>query len=250
MKRAQVALVPYLLLVTCSVATSPRLRIDAAASLREVVQELAELYASRTGGPLPLVNLAGSGELARQIEAARKTDVFLSAGALEMDRLAERGLLATETRRNLCSNALVVVARDPHSDFQVAQLARAGRLSVAHAELVPAGRYATAWLRNTGLYAALESKLTPAMNVRAALAAVQSGACEFGIVYASDAAVASDLHVVLRIPGNESPPIDYPGAVLIDASNPADASAFLELCASAEGRAIFERHGFLSPRVD
>jgi molybdate transport system substrate-binding protein len=226
------------------------LRVDAASSLREVAQELGELHAARTGGPAPRLNLAGSGELARQLEAARKTDVFLSAGTLELDRLADRGLLVAGTRRALASNTLIVVARAAQPDFRVAQLAEADHVAVAHTELVPAGRYAAAWLESIGSLEALEGKLSRASNVRAALAAVQSGACEYGIVYASDHAVAPGLAVVHRVASDESPPIEYAGAVLTDAADVDEARAFLELCTSAEGRAIFERHGLLPARED
>jgi molybdate transport system substrate-binding protein len=232
------------LLAACARDDAPQLRVDAAASLREVVLELGALHAQRTGGPAPRFNLAGSGELARQIEAARKTDVFLSAGALELDRLTERGLIAPDSRRVLCSNRLVVVARQAHADFRAEQLEDSAHVSVAHTELVPAGRYAAEWLRAEGLFDELEGRLTRAANVRAALAAVQSGACDFGIVYASDVAVAPDLHVVYRVPAQAAPPIEYGGAVLVDAALPDEARAFLELCVGAEGRAVFERHGF------
>lgn len=233
-----------LLLVACTRNAAPQLRVDAAASLREVVVELGALHTQRTGGPAPRFNLAGSGELARQIEAARKTDVFLSAGALELDRLTERGLIAEGSRRALCSNRLVVVAREAHAGFRADQLSESAHVAVAHPELVPAGRYAAAWLRAEGLFDELEGRLTRAANVRAALAAVQSGACDFGIVYASDVAVAPDLHVVYRVPAQAAAPIEYGGAVLVDAALPDEARAFLELCISAEGRAVFEHHGF------
>jgi len=224
------------------------LRIDAATSLREVVNELCELHAQRTGGPLPLVNLAGSGELAQQIAAAQKSDLFLSAGDREMDRLAELGLVRDETRRRLCSNALVIVARDAQPAFRVEQLAESGALSVAHPELVPAGRYAADWLREVELWNAVEARLTRSTNARAALAAVQSGATKYGIVYASDAASAPELHVVYSIDADATKPIVYPGAVLTCATAPIEARAFLDLCTSSEGRAIFARHAFLVGR--
>lgn len=249
--RAALALVPVLcalLLAACGArGGTDRLRIDAAASLREVVTELAALHAERTGGPEPLVNLAGSGELARQIAEARKTDVFLSAGRAELDRLAHQGLVIDKTRRELCANALVVVARAPLLDFAPEHLVDADAVAIGHPELVPAGRYAAEWLRAIGLWDDVRGRALRTANVRAALASVERGASELAIVYATDAAVAPDLRVVYRVPVEESPRIVYPGAVLGDARRPEDALAFLELCASAEGRAVFERHGFLPP---
>ncbi|MCA8979742.1 MAG: molybdate ABC transporter substrate-binding protein [Planctomycetes bacterium] len=237
-------------LAACGANSDGPLRVDAAASLREVTSELARLHAERTGKPLPRVNLAGSGELARQVRAARKTDVFLSAGAQELDGLEADGLVVPGTRRALCSNSLVVVALEPRPDFDLAQLVRADHVAVAHTELVPAGRYAAAWLRRIGLLNALEGKLSRAANVRAALAAVQSGACEYGIVYASDLSAAPELRVVHRVPSSELPAIEYAGVVLVDAPDVEEARAFLEFCTSDEGRAIFERHGLLPAHVD
>lgn len=239
-----------LCVIACGGADDDPLRIDAASSLREVVHELGELHAARTGSPAPRLNLAGSGELARQVLAARKTDVFLSAGALELERLSAAGLVVPGTRQVLCSNSLVIVALEAHPDFTIEQLSAAEHVAVAHTELVPAGRYAATWLRTVGLFDDLDGKLLRGGSVRAALAAVQSGACEFGIVYGSDVAVAPELVVVHRVPPSEAPSIEYVGAVLLGAPDPAEARAFLELCASPEGRAVFERHGLLPAQAD
>ncbi len=246
-RRCLALLALVVLAAACGARDGDRLRVDAAASLGEVARELADLHAARTGRPAPRVNLGGSGELARQIEAARKTDVFLSAGVEEVDRLEDALIVALGSRRALCGNALVVVAREPDADFTPDRLLEADRVAVAHPELVPAGRYAAAWLRDRELLDALASRMTRSSNVRAALAAVGSGAARYGVVYASDAAAAPELSVVWRVPADEAPPIRYTGCAIVGSPREEEAADFLMLAVSPEGQAIFARHGF-APR--
>ena len=116
-------------------------------------------------------------------------------------------------------------------------------LSIAHPSAVPAGRYARAWLQAEGLWDDVAHKLAPAVNVRAALAAVGSGAAEAGIVYATDAAVSKRVRVAWVVTGERAPPIAYSAAALLPDS--ARAREFLGFLASRRARAVFEQLGFV-----
>ena len=83
--------------------------VFAAASLREVLLDLAGPFEAETGVGMVL-NLAGSNVLANQIRSATVADVFLSADMAWLDDLEGRGRLVAGTRRALLSNRLVVIA--------------------------------------------------------------------------------------------------------------------------------------------
>jgi molybdate transport system substrate-binding protein len=83
----------------------------------------------------------------------------------------------------------------------------------------------------------------PTLDVRAALAAVESGNADAGIVYRTDAAISKRVRVALEVPVAEAPRIVYPAALLATARSPA-ARAFFEHLRSPEARAVFERLGF------
>jgi molybdate transport system substrate-binding protein len=228
--------------------------VYAAASTRDALLALQPLF-ERTQPAAMVFNFGSSGDLARQIIAAARADVFLSADEIEMDRVRDAGLLATDTHRVLLSNQLVVI--EPAASlslfsvpFSTAQLAQPAlsRFSLADVRTVPAGRYARAWLESRGVWNALAGRVVPAIDVRAALAAVESGAVGVGIVYRTDAALSSKVRIVLAVPPEEGPYISYPVSVIAGRPPMATALArqFLDFLATDAAQRIFEDAGFLT----
>ncbi len=236
------------------------LLVSSAASLRDALKELGASY--EKARPVKLVaNLGSSGDLARQIDAGAKVDLFLSADEVEVDKLAKQGLVDEATRCVLLSNQLVVIEPlDPEhperrgfaEPFALAQLAapRVKRLSLANPESVPAGRYAKAWLESKELWKPLEGRVLPAVDVRAALAAVESGAAQAGIVYRTDAAQSKKVRVVHAVPLAEGPRIRYVAVVPKAAPHPSEARALLAELRSKESAQVFERLGFVLPQLE
>ena len=223
--------------------------VFAAASLSDALQELTAIEGRSTGDTVRL-NLGASSTLARQIEAGAPADLFFSADEAKMDGLAKAGLIDPATRRSLLSNTLViVVAADSPLQFHSAQdLTRPAirQLALAEPESVPAGIYAREFLRHAGLWEKLTGKIVPTENVRAALAVVESGDVDAGIVYRTDALISRKVRIAWEVPVAEGPRISYPVAVVKGGGNPAGARRFLALLASARGRAVFAKYGFLA----
>ncbi|MDF1799145.1 MAG: molybdate ABC transporter substrate-binding protein [Planctomycetota bacterium] len=240
-------LLPLLLLLLCACgggAEAPEpLRVYAAASLREVFTELGAEFEARHGVPVRL-STGGSNLVANQVLAGALADVLVSASGLELVPLVEAQRVPAGGARELFGNALVVVVpRDaPAVETPVEELLLgARRLSLAHPEAVPAGRYARAWLQELGLWDELEARTLAGMDVRAALAAVASGGADVGIVYRTDARASEGVRVVHTVPAAG---VRYVGAVLGDSERPELARLFLELCSGADGRAVLAAHGF------
>ena len=222
----------------------PELLVFAAASLTDALGEIGAGYEARTGARV-LFSFAGSNALARQIRAGAPADVFVSANLARMDELERAGLVRPADRVSLLSNRLAVVVANT-SDLVVTRprdLERARRLALGDPEAVPAGIYARRWLEGRGLWERLRERVVPTLDVRAALAAVESGAAEAGIVYRSDVAISRRVRVAFEVPADEGPRIVYPAAVLASSKVPA-ARAFLEHLRSPDARAIFTRLGF------
>ena len=83
--------------------------VFAAASLSDVLQDIAKTYEAKTHQHVVL-SFAASSVLAKQIEASAGADLFISADTDWMDYLDSRGLIAHATRKNLLGNALVLIA--------------------------------------------------------------------------------------------------------------------------------------------
>lgn len=223
------------------------LTVYAASSLRDVLQEVAPAAERATGARLTF-NFGASNDLARQIVAANKADLFFSADEGWMDRVAEKGLVDAGSRCAPLSNRLAVVVP---VDSRL-QIAAAGdlaspairRLALANPEAVPAGKYARAWLESQGQWTAVAERVIPALDVRAALAAVESGAVDAGVVYRTDAAASRRVRVAYLVPEGEGPRIAYALAALRSRSDLETARAVVAWLCGPEAAAVFARFGF------
>ncbi len=222
----------------------PEILVFAAASLTDALGEIGADFEARTGVRV-LFSFAGSNALARQIQAGAPADVFVSANLDRMDELERAGLVRTTDRVSLLSNhlAVVVAAASGLVIGAPGDLDRARRLALGDPEAVPAGIYARLWLEGLGLWEPLRGRVVPTLDVRAALAAVESGAADAGVVYRTDAALSSRVRVAFEVPAAEAPRIVYPAAVLASSTAP-EAHAFLDHLRSSPARAVFTRLGF------
>ena len=223
-------------------------RVYAAASLAESIKEAADAWATAKH-PRPVVVLASSSELARQIEAGAPGGVFISADEKWMSHVNERGLIVPGTRARLLTNRLVLVT--PLADDRKAKLTRGFDLSGFVGEkrwatgdpgAVPAGRYAKAALTSLGSWKAAEPKLVGAADVRAALALVEQGQVAAGVVYRTDALASSKVSIAGVFPESSHPPIVYPIALTQGAG--LEARSFANFLRGGRATAIFRAHGF------
>ena len=243
------------LLLTCSScadARDERVLLYAAASLADAAGELVAAWAEAGGGEAVAV-LAGSSTLARQIRAGAPAQLFLSASEDWMDYLeTETARVAPGSRVDLLGNRLVLVAPagNPAGLRGPRDLAGAAvrGLAIGDPAHVPAGIYAAAWLEAAGLTGAVAGKLRPAKDVRDAIAYVERGEVEAGIVYGSDADGRSGrVDVIAELDAAGLPPIRYPLALILGPDGEAPTAAAATLHAwlrSEEAAVIFRRHGF------
>lgn len=223
----------------------------AASSLQESLREAAARWAAK-GHPRPVLSFAASSALARQIGAGAPADLFISADEAWMDDVSAQGLIRPATRVSFLANRLVLVAPasarvrlTPAPRFPLVRALGRGRLAIADPDAVPAGKYARAALIRYGLWSSVAPRLARAENVRAALALVERGEASLGIVYATDARAAKVVRVVGVFPSASHPAITYPVATLKAATHP-DTEGFRRFLLSAEGKAAFRRHGFVT----
>lgn len=234
-----------------SAAAGGEILVFAAASLREAMDEAATAFQQRAGTRV-VFNFAGSNDLAHQIGAARGMDLFLSASEGWMDTVQNAGRLVPGTRRDLLSNTLVVIAgaRDTSALAEPCALAALPfrNLALGDPDAVPAGTYARKWMQSVqcggrSLWDAVEGRVAPAPDVRAAVGLVLADPRVIGIVYRTDQlAFADRTRVLYEV--RDGPPIRYVLAQVAEGDNPAAGRAFHDFLAGTEGAAIFRKHGF------
>ncbi len=228
-------------------SSSAPLRVFAASSLTESLQNVADAWA-RTGGRKVVLSFDSSSRLAAQIEAGAPVDAFFSADTDWMTHVEKAGRIEPGSRRDLLSNRIVVIvpadgktkvdAPTALTEPWVRRLALAG-------ENVPAGKYARAELKKAGVLEKLRERTVNGDNVRAALQWVARNEADAGIVFRTDARIEPKVRVVYEFPEDPALPIRYPAAVVRGSKSPESARKFLEFCQGREAREIFRKAGFL-----
>jgi molybdate transport system substrate-binding protein len=228
--------------------SAAELTVHAAASLSDAMKEIGAAYEKESGDKLQF-NFGASNMLERQIEEGAPADVFLSADEAKMDALEKKDLLLSGTRRSLLSNSLVIVVAADSTALpkSAADLAKpeCKKIALAETKSVPAGIYARAYLEKLGLWDSVSEKVVPTENVRAALAAVESGNVDAGIVYKTDALISKKVKIAVEISGADAPKISYPVGVVKSSKEPERAKKFVAYLAGPAARTVFEKFGFI-----
>ena len=236
----------------------PELLVFAAASLRDVAADFATEFESRYSARV-VYNFAGSNTLAQQIRAAPGADVFLSADETWVDFLEQAQRTVAGTRRAFLSNRLVLISQrdvelgiEHPRDLADAISSNGGKLSflaLADPQAVPAGRYARAALERLeiadgSLWTALDGKIAPTLDVRAALALVESDPAIAGIVYLTDTMTSDKVRVLYEFPASEEVPIRYAAVQIAAGEEPELGRLFLDFLTSGAASKIARRNGF------
>lgn len=238
------------------------LTVFAAASLTEVLTQIAEDYQSLAPNVILTFNFDSSGTLKTQIQEGASCDLFLSAASKQIDQLDGaadssvniEGLdfVLQGTRVDLLENKVVLVVPEGNpaaitSYNDLAQRLSKGSVLLATGNTdVPVGQYT----RKIFSYYALEEAslaakgvLTYGSNVKEVASQVSEASVDCGIIYATDANSA-DLTIVDTAATEMCGRVIYPAAVLNISEHQAQAQAFLDYLKSEEAGAIFSAAGF------
>ncbi|MBN2910505.1 molybdate ABC transporter substrate-binding protein [Polycladomyces sp. WAk] len=220
----------------------------AAASLTDAMKEIKSRYESTHPGVHLVTSFASSGKLKQQIEQGAPADLFLSAGAKEMDALVRAGIVDPRDRSDLLSNELVLIvpknSRLKVSGFSDLPSPHVKTIAIGQPETVPAGQYAKQALENMNLWKKVQSKLVFAGDVRQVLAYVKTGNVDAGIVYRSDIRSAHDVETVAVADPKTHQPIVYPVGVIKATPHAKQTRDFYKWLRGPEAMKIFQKYGF------
>lgn len=223
----------------------------AAASLTNAFQDIGKAYEAK-GKPQVKFSFAASSALAKQMEAGAPASIFASADLKWMDYVEQKGLIVPSSRVVPIGNALVLVApADKAKPVTIAKgmdiealLGANGRIATGLTDSVPVGIYAKTAFTNLGVWDKVAPRIVGAESVRAALALVERGEVPYGVVYATDAAIAKNVKVVAIFPADSHPPVEYP-FTLVKGHDTAGAKEFFAFLTGPEARDIYKKYGFV-----
>lgn len=233
------------------ITPSTELTVSAAASLKDVMEEIKPLYQAAYPDTQIVYNFAASGSLQRQIEQGAPVDLFISAATKQMDALEAQGLILTETRRDLLKNQMVLVTPAGSKtelkirDFEDLTTESITQIALGEPASVPAGKYAQEVLTSFQIADKVNSKTVYGKDVRQVLNYVATGNVDAGIVYRTDAEISGSVNIVATAPENTHSPVVYPIAVIQDRDNPEAATELVEFLETPKAQAVFEQYGFV-----
>ncbi|MEX0804699.1 MAG: molybdate ABC transporter substrate-binding protein [Candidatus Binatia bacterium] len=243
-----VAAVFFVLAWTQASAWADKILVSAAASLTDVLKEISGGYQLKSKHTVKF-NFGPSSGLARQIDEGAPADLFFSADLRQMDTLDKNGRLEPGTRKNLLSNQLVIIvpadsklAISSPKDLLKVDIKR---IALAEPSSVPVGVYSSKYLANEDMWDQVKPKVVPVQDVRATLAAVESGNVEAGFVYKTDAAISKKVKIVYEVPIDKGPKITYPVAIVKESKRKDTARDFMNYVQSPAAKNAFKKYGFV-----
>lgn len=230
-----------------------QLTVSAAASLKDVIEDIKPLYQEKYPETEIIYNFGSSGSLQRQIEQGAPVDVFISAASKQMDALAKEGILLTETRRDLLKNQMVLITSETNAknnskldNFDDLISEEIETIALGEPESVPAGKYAREILTSFQIVDKVIPKTVYGKDVRQVLNYVATGNAEAGIVYRTDVQIADNVKIIATAPENTHSPVVYPIAIIKDSQHPEAAKDLIEFLTTPEAKEVFEENGFIT----
>lgn len=235
----------------CNLTQAETVKVYAAASLTNAISDIAVIYEKQHPQTDIVPVFGASSALAKQIEAGAKSDLFFSADVDWMNYLIKKQIIDENKSKALLLNQLVLIspknlniAFKAQPNFNFAQSFK-GHLCTGQMESVPAGKYAKQSLIKLNWLDSLKGRIVGTDDVRSALALVERGECDVGIVYKTDALISKKVKVIGTFPENSHHPILYPLALTQQGEKNGDAVQFENFVKSSpQAKIIFQKYGF------
>ncbi len=241
---AMFAVAAGLFLLAATPLCAATISVFAAASLKEVINELADEYAKKNPAMKFIKNYGASGQLAKQVEQGAPADIFISANTEWMEYLKNKKLVDTASIGIFTYNTLVFAGM-PGKASSMQDLIKLERIAIGSPKSVPAGEYAMEAFMKAGLDKQLEKKLVMAKDVRECLMYAERGEVDGAFVYRTDALqVAKNVKILFTVPQDLYPRVNYPLALTASGAKKTEAAAFFAFLKTSEAKAVLTKYGF------
>jgi molybdate transport system substrate-binding protein len=220
----------------------PQLIVSAASSLRNAFGDYARAFKPA----VVRLSLSGSDELAAQIRAGGRADVFAAANTKLPAALFKEGKV--EKPVEFTANRLVLAVPATSDVNSLDDIAKPGiKLAIGSAS-VPVGAYTRQVL--SGLPAIQRDRIlanvkTAEPDVAGIVGKLTQGAVNAGFVYATDVAATGGQLRAIQLPARLQPTVVYAAAIVRGTSHHDQAKAFLDGLAGPSGQAALRKAGFL-----
>lgn len=225
-----------------------RLTISAAASLKDVLNDVFKEFHAKNHNITVDYNFGGSGTLEKQIESGAPADIFLSADTKNVDKLDNKKLVVKSSIKVFAANQLVLITskKNPLKIKSINDITKStvDPIGLGTPIAVPAGDYAIQSLTYYKLWDKVKSKTVYGNDVKQVFYYVQSGNTPVGFVYMTDAINKDGITIVQTVPDKSHKPIQYEGAIVSGSSNSDAAKLYMDFLFSDTAKSLFTKYGF------
>lgn len=224
------------------------LLISAAASLTDVLNEIADVYKDIEPNTKLTYSFGSSGALQAQIEEGAPVDIFMSAAQKQMKALEDKGLILDGTNKTLLVNKVVLIT-PTNSNLEISSFDdltkdEVKKIAIGDPSNVPVGQYSEEIFTNLNILDKVSPKTVLGNDVRTVLTWVESGEVDCGIVYATDAYTTDKVQIITEAPEGSHKEVSYPVAVVKTSKNSEAAKRFLDFLSTEKAINLFTKYGF------
>jgi len=222
------------------------LKVYCGAGMKAPMEEIGKAFQQRYGVTIEY-NYAGSGAQLSQMELTRAGDAFMPGAAMYLDTADDDGYVSY--RQNVAYHIPVITVPkgNPGNVNSLEDLARTGvKLVWGDPEVAAIGKTGVDILKKAGIYEAAWANVAatfPTMNE--VMLQISLGQADAAINWWDTVKSDEDIEIV-QIPREQNDIKLIPIGALSFSEHPETAKSFVDFCVSEEGKAVFEKHGFVT----
>jgi len=230
----------------CRAEPAESIMVYSGAGMRKPMDAIGAAFQKRFGTEVHY-NYAGSNALLSQMQLTRRGDAYMPGATLYIDIASEKGLVGYKVPIAYHIPVITVPRGNPAGVNGLEDLVRPDvKVVSGDPEVAAIGKIGNKILEKNGLREAFWAKdvdTTATMNEL--IIYIAMGQADAAVNW-WDTVKAVDKIEVVQIPGERNLVKVIPIGVTTFSEHPETARAFVDFCASEEGRAIFREHGFVT----
>lgn len=224
----------------CDKEEKKEITISAAASLKEVMNEIILEFEKENKDIKININLGGSGALKNQIISGAPVDIVFFASQKDLKDLDEKGMIEKNYNEDILKNRMVIAGKEKINDLSEI---KNHKIAIGTPETVPAGKYAKEVLNNSNLWNEVQNNIVFSKDVRSAMQYVEIDEVDYAFIYKTDAKIMKNGIISFIVPETLHKPIIYSYGIIKD-KNSKEVIKFYEFLKSEYSQSLYEKYNF------
>jgi molybdate transport system substrate-binding protein len=221
------------------------LLVNSGAGLKSAMEDLGKAFTDKYGIGIQY-NYGGSGTLISQMNLTHKGDVFIPGSTTEYATAKSQGLVGDYQMIAYHVPVIAVQKGNPQGITSIKDFANPGlKIALGDANATAIGKAGAKMFKNFNITGAVEKNVitrTPTINELTLI--MNTGQADVSLLTLDQ--INKEKMDAITIPTSDNVVLIVPIGVTTFTKNPENAQKFADFVASAEGKAIFIKHGFPS----